>query len=263
MIGLTSISFRELNHREIIRICAENKVDLIEWGGDIHVPPGDLEKAKKIGIATREQGIQTPSYGSYYRLSENKNIEDSFLQVLDTAEALGARLIRVWTASTRGLTDLNNTCDQSIKELRIICQMAAQRNMAIALEYHRGTLTETKEMTLKILKATGADNLYTYWQMNPDISHKERLEEIKYLKEYICSVHVFYWIAGENKDIRLPLSKGKQYWQEYWELLRDCNCPMIIEFVKDNKIEQLSEDLIGLSALILPESCVDCERTGC
>ena len=90
--------------------------------------------------------------------------------------------------------------------------------------------------------------------MNPDISHKERLEEIKYLKEYICSVHVFYWIAGEDKDIRLPLSKGREYWEEYWELLRACNCPMIMEFVKDNRVGQLVEDLKELSVLTLPDA---------
>lgn len=254
MIGLTSISFRELNYKEIIGMCAKNKVDLIEWGGDIHVPPGDLDRAKKIGLATRNQGIKTPSYGSYYRLSENENIQQSFLVVLETAEALGAQLIRVWAASTKGVKDLNKACDKNIIELKTICQMAAQRNMAIGLEYHRGSLTETKEMTLKILKGTGMDNLYTYWQMNPDISHKERLEEIKYLKEYICSVHVFYWIAGEDKDIRLPLSKGREYWEEYWELLRACNCPMIMEFVKDNKVGQLVEDLKELSVLTLPDA---------
>lgn len=243
MVGLTSISFRGLDYKEIIEICVENSVDTIEWGGDIHVPPGDLKQAKKIGETTRAKGIKTPSYGSYYRLSQNENVEQSFLEILDTAEALGAKIIRIWTASTKEVKDLKELCEDNIIELKIICKMAAKRNMMIGLEYHRGTLTETKDMTLRILEGVQMKNLWTYWQMNPDISHLERLGEIKLLKEYICSVHVFYWIPGKDKDIRLPLFKGRQYWEEYWEVLKDCNCPGILEFVKDDQIAQLQEDI--------------------
>lgn len=249
MIGLTSISFRNLSWQEIIEISKENGINMIEWGGDIHVPPGDLTKAKEVGIATRKQGIQTLSYGSYYHLLENKNIKESFSQVLATAEALGAQIIRIWTSKTKGITDLNQMCQANIRELKIICQMAAKTNMKIGLEYHRGTLTETKEMTLKILQTTNMPNLFTYWQLNPDISHQERLAEIQQLKNHICNVHVFYWEPGKDQDIRRPLSHGRKYWHEYWALLKDQNCPLTLEFVKDNQITQLKQDIKELKYL--------------
>lgn len=243
MVGLTSISFRELDYKKIIDICVKNKVDIIEWGGDIHVPPGDLKIAKEVGEATRSKGIETFSYGSYYHLSENENIGESFTEILDTAEALGCHLIRIWAGDTTKIKDIEEECEKNIAELKSICAMAAEKNMMIGLEYHRDTLTETKEMTLKLLKGVNMDNLSTYWQPNPDISHEERLQEIRLLKDYICNVHVFYWIAGKEGDIRKPLWAGRKQWDQYWELLKDCNCPGIIEFVKDNTIKQFEEDI--------------------
>lgn len=249
MVGLTSISFRDLDYKEIIDMCEKNKVEVIEWGGDVHVPPGNLKQAKEIGVATRAKGIKTISYGSYYRLSENKKIKQSFSDILDTAEALGVRIIRVWAGNTLGVKDIAQACDENIAELKIICTMATERNMVIGLEYHRRTLTETKEMTLKLLQGANMENLSTYWQMNPDISHEERLGEIQLLKGYICGIHVFYWVQGKDRDIRQPLSKGRKYWDEYWELLKDCHCPGILEFVKDDEIRQFEEDIKELKRI--------------
>jgi len=250
VVGLTSISFRELGYREIIDMCDKNKVDLIEWGGDIHVPPGNLELAKEVGRATRSRGIKTLSYGSYYQLSKNEDIKKSFSKILDTAEALGCHLIRIWAGDTKEIQDVKQECEKNIAELKIISAMAAERNMVIGLEYHRHTLTETKEMTLKLLQGVSMDNLCTYWQPNPDISHEERLEEIRLLQKYICNVHVFYWVAGKEGDIRMPLSAGRKQWSQYWDLLRNCNCPGIIEFVKGDKVKQFEEDIQELKGII-------------
>lgn len=250
MVGLTSISFRALDYKEIVDMCEENKVDMIEWGGDVHVPPGDLKVAKEVGEITRSRGMKTFSYGSYYHLSRNENIKQSFSNILDTAEALGCELIRIWTGNTTKIEDIEQEYKKNVAELKIICEMASERNIMIGMEYHRDTLTETKEMTLKLLEGVNMDNLYTYWQPNPDISHEERLEEIRLLQKYICNVHVFHWVAGEEGDIRMPLSAGRKEWSQYWDLLKDCNCPGIIEFVKDDKVKQFEEDIQELKGII-------------
>jgi len=250
MVGLTSISFRGLGYKEIIDMCGKNKVDLIEWGGDIHVPPGNLELAKEVGEATRARGIKTLSYGSYYHISQNENIKGSFSVILDTAKALGCQLIRIWAGNTSNVKDIEQEYKKNVLELKVICGMAAEKDMMIGLEYHRGTLTETKEMTLRLLKDVNSKNLCTYWQPNPDISHKERLEEIRLLQKYICNVHVFHWVAGKEGDVRMPLSAGRKQWSQYWDLLKNCNCPGIIEFVKGDKAKQFEEDIQELKEIL-------------
>ncbi len=252
MIGLTSVTFRNLNYKEIIQLCADNGIKAIEWGGDIHVPVGEFELAAEVGALTRRNGISTYSYGSYYRLGESRQPENDFEAVVKTAASLGCSLVRIWAGSTDGDCNLEETISDNMEELRRICPIAAGYQIKIGLEYHRNTLTETKEVTRRLLDETGADNLYTYWQMNPDISHEERLEEIELLKDKICNIHAFYLEkSGEKpaKDVRCSLKKGMPYWSEYWKLIKPLGCNLIIEFVKDDRIQQLAEDVESLRIL--------------
>ena len=69
-------------------------LDGIEWGGDVHVPHGDLRRAREVRDMTRSEAIRIASYGSYYRVGDRA--PTSFEKVLDTAVELGAPLIRVW-----------------------------------------------------------------------------------------------------------------------------------------------------------------------
>ena len=249
MIGLTSVTFRNLNYKEIIQLCADNGIKTIEWGGDIHVPVGEFELAAEVGALTRINGISTYSYGSYYRLGESRHPENDFEAVVKTAASLGCSLIRIWAGSTNGDYNLEEVISDNIEELRRICPIAAGYQIKIGLEYHRNTLTETKEVTRRLLDETGADNLYTYWQMNPDISHQERLEEIELLKDKICNVHTFYFEKSDEKaakDVRCSLKKGISYWSDYWKLIKPLGCSLIIEFVKDDRIQQLAEDVESL-----------------
>ncbi len=292
MTGLTSISFRDKTVVEIIQLCVETQTECIEWGGDIHVPPGNYELAKRVGEMTRAAGIVTPSYGSYYRVLDSQcqtaeNSTAKFTEVAKTAVALGASLVRIWLPEALAVGSLADTLEASITELKLICSIATDHGLAVGMEYHRNTLTETKETTLALLQEVAAPNLYTYWQMNPDISHQERLAEIELLAPYICMVHAFYWRKG---NIRHPLMAGKEMWMEYRATLAgsldsadltsvagasasECNfgsltgqctlgenldylascptgiCPAIIEFVKGDSFQQYREDIAVLGEL--------------
>ena len=83
--GLVSISFRELSTNQIIEIVKKANLASIEWGGDIHIPHGDLIKAKDVYKMCYNNGISTPSYGSYYKLGTYKNYISYFKDVLDVA----------------------------------------------------------------------------------------------------------------------------------------------------------------------------------
>ncbi|MCL2298765.1 MAG: sugar phosphate isomerase/epimerase, partial [Firmicutes bacterium] len=93
--GLTSVTFRKLGWRAVIQIARACGFDGIEWGGDIHVPPGEVALAREVHLATVEAGLSVLSYGSYYRLGG----EEPFRPVLDAALALQADTIRVWAGA--------------------------------------------------------------------------------------------------------------------------------------------------------------------
>ena len=55
--GLVSITFRQLQPREIITLVQKSGLKGIEWGGDVHVPHGNLHAAREVGHMTREAGL--------------------------------------------------------------------------------------------------------------------------------------------------------------------------------------------------------------
>ena len=65
--GLVSITYRQCSPEQIIALCRDNNLSAVEWGGDVHVPHGDLETAVKVAGMTRAAGLCMPSYGTYYK----------------------------------------------------------------------------------------------------------------------------------------------------------------------------------------------------
>ena len=236
MTGFTSVPFRQLAVDDMIRLAVQAGLDGIEWGGDIHVPPGELQHAIDVGIATRANGLQVFSYGSYYRLGAAEDAAGAFLPILQTAAALCTGQIRIWAGSLPPDQADEEVYRRAAQELCTICELAGKEGISIGLEYHRNTLTQTVQSTLRLLRETDCANLFTYWQPNPDITQAEREEELRQLRPYLSNLHVFHWIPG---DIRRPLSEGQAEWLAYARLA-GIDRPYILEFVPDDDPQALS-----------------------
>ena len=233
-LGLTSVTFRKLDWRKIIQIALDCGLDGIEWGGDIHVPPGDPEHARMVYQATAGAGLEVLSYGSYYRLGEGQD----FGPVLTTALALQANAIRVWAGGA------NTSLVRATEDARRVADMAKPHGVTVAFEYHRGTLTETAERTLALLDAVGRDNVKTYWQPNPERSHRRNLAELTAVLTHLENVHVFHW---SRHGIRLPLEDGAREWRAYLQAAKPRAA--ILEFVKNDDPAQLARDAETLRRL--------------
>ncbi len=244
--GIVSVTFRELDVDQVIELVKNASLSGIEWGGDIHVPHGDIDKAEIVRKKTEEAGLEIAGYGSYYRLGCENEVE--FEEVLNTAEALGAPVIRVW-AGNRG----TNKADQDwwnkiIAESERIAVMAQKKGIDIAYEYHKNSLTDSSESTLNLLKNVGKNNLSTYWQPPVETDFEENIEGLKKVLSEIYNVHVHYWQNGE----RLALRQGKESWSGYLEEISKIPGKRfaLLEFVKNGTIEQFKEDALVLNDLV-------------
>lgn len=94
--GLCSITFRQFDISRIVDLTRDAGLDAIEWGGDIHVPPGDTATAGKARELTASAGLEVSSYGSYYQIIDAQGAEQDFAPVLESALALGTDTIRIW-----------------------------------------------------------------------------------------------------------------------------------------------------------------------
>ncbi|MBC8139296.1 MAG: TIM barrel protein, partial [Fibrella sp.] len=141
--GLCSVTLRQHSATEVIRLAREAGLEGIEWGGDIHVPPGESALAQRVGKQTRAAGLAVISYGSYYRLAHSETDGMAFASVLETALALQAPVIRVWAGTKSPEKTTKPEQAAIIADASRVATLAESAGVRVALEFHANTLTET------------------------------------------------------------------------------------------------------------------------
>ena len=160
MIGLTSVTFRKLTCEEIIRLAQESGAECIEWGGDVHVT--DEKTAREARRGCEQAGLQTRSYGSYYKIGSGQL--DAFQKLCEITLALGAQIIRVWLGEQGSGETSPEALTGLVEEGMHLSGIAAEYGLTVASEFHRNTYNDTRETCLAYLKQCGMENLKTYWQ---------------------------------------------------------------------------------------------------
>jgi sugar phosphate isomerase/epimerase len=246
--GLVSVSFRPLGVEEIIRLCVENGLDGVEWGGDIHVPAGDVERAQRVGEMTRAAGLRVLAYGSYYRVGTyGEGAAAEFAAVLASAKALGAPLIRVWPGKTSPKDTDEATYLTIVADTQAICDAAAAEGLTVVFECHNNTLTEDYPSTLRYLQDVDRPNAQMYWQPNQFRDEAYNLEALEALRPWVTNLHTFHWIGKE----RFPLAQGVSIWQAYRDRVTDDRPHgFLLEFMPDDKPETLPEEVRALREIL-------------
>jgi len=229
--GLASVTFRQLTPHQIIALASAAGLSALEWGGDVHVPPGQPELARTVGEATREAGLAVCSYGSYYRVGTGRP-QPPFEQIAETALLLGARNIRIWAGNRETLksSDLQKL---AITEALAVAAMAHQHGLTISYEMHAGSLTENATSCRWFLEKTRHPATRILWQPEPSRPLESSLENLRSVLGHLQHVHVFFWRNG----VRLPLEDGTDFWGPHFDLLKTAMpspLPLLMEFVPDN-----------------------------
>ncbi len=240
--GLVSITFRKLSPGEIIQLMVEHQLVGVEWGGDVHVPPGDLENAQRVGAATRDAGLTVAAYGSYYRCLPNP--EQTPSAVVDTAQALGAPLIRVWAGNEGSAGIAPEKRAKVTANLSVLVNLAEKVGIKVALEFHAKTLTDDIGSTIDLLKAIDHPNLGTLWQPPKGMSFEEAKEGLESILPWLCNLHVFSWtLDADGKTIRHPLAQAADRWPAYLAAAKSASPAFaMLEFVREDSTEQFAED---------------------
>ena len=243
--GLCSITFRQMAAEEIIALVAENGLSAIEWGGDIHAPVGQLDRAREVGRRSTEAGLRTPSYGSYFRVTPESAVPE-FAPIVETAQALGAPTIRVW-ADGKSSRDMDPDYFRRLADAgRRLSETAADAGCRLAFEYHLGTATDTNASALRLIEAIGHPAACLYWQPRQQTSVANRLAGLRETLGCLAHLHVFQWVG--ERDTRLPLAEGAADWREYLSCAAAApgdRCAYL-EFVADDSVEAFRRDAATL-----------------
>lgn len=248
--GLVSVTFKSLPFEEVIHHAQRGGLECIEWHGLNHVPHGELETARLVGEATRRAGLQPAAYGSYYVVGKSEASGLPFETVLQTAEALGTTMLRVW-AGDRNPNETSETARQHIVvETRRIADLAAAKQIKLVLEFHENSLTQTGPSCAALLRDVNHPNVSTYWQPAPQLDRAGNLEGLRLVLPWLAGLHVFHW-TPTHLD-RHPLAEGEPDWAAYLAVAGTCPDAnhALLEFVKGDTPEQFNEDAATLHRLL-------------
>ena len=242
--GVVSVTFRPLSPERILALSVQAGLDGVEWGGDVHVPAGDIAAASRVGRVTQDAGLSVRSYGSYFKAGYTA--PSAFADVVATAKAVGAPGIRIW-AGQKGSEEEDNRSAVT-DSIRSCAEECARAGMTVSLEFHPGTLTDHYESACRLMEEVGAANLRLYWQPNQFRDEEYNLAALRAVLPYLSHVHVFHW-AGRDM---YPLAQGEAVWRKYIDILKEDpkDHAMLMEFVCDGSERQFLEDAEVLHRLL-------------
>lgn len=256
--ALCSVTFRALGPERIIELAQAAGCRAIEWGGDVHVPPGAETVARDIKAQTLQAGLELGSYGSYLVAGSPQGLRGATAPdvetLIDTTRALGAPALRVWAGKQASRSADSWTRETVAAALVEIAAKAQEHQLAVSLEFHVGTLTDDANSARDLLERTGASNLFTHWQPRPGLPIDEALREIDTLAGYLSYLHVFAWDGDANRH---PLASATEYWCAVFEAFESAAAPgwpgprtACLEFVRGDEPEQFERDAATLAELL-------------
>jgi 3-dehydroshikimate dehydratase len=240
--GLVSVTFRKLSPADVVALVKKGGLKGIEWGGDVHVPHGDLGRAREVRELTAEAGLSVAAYGSYYRAGQSEGAGLAFDRVLETAVELGAPTIRVWP----GVAGSDVTDEEGrwkiIEDLQRIAGLAAKAGVSVSAEFHGGTLTDTNESAGKLLVEVDHANFFTCWQPHNGETTAECVRGLGEVVPRVSNIHVFHWWPTAAE--RHPLADGTERWAQFWPLIKQApgDRYALLEFVQGDAPEAFLRD---------------------
>lgn len=235
-LGLTSVTFRGLSADSVIDYCKRCGLCAVEWGSDVHVPPGDIAVAKAVSEKMQIAGLVTSSYGSYYSVGSGED----FVPYAKSAAALGAPIIRVW-GGEKNFSELSpEEYRAMLSDTKNICRIAGEYGIDIAFEYHNNSLTSTAQSALRVMQDAGEPNLGMYFQYDPWVSLDENFSALISLLPHLKMVHIFN-IDDKVNRYSVGEAGGIELWTKFTEILTEnkARVYMLFEFLKDTSFEGL------------------------
>jgi hypothetical protein len=250
--GLCSITFRSWSADDVIGVACRAGVEGIEWGADVHAPPGGGAAITALGARTRDAGLEVVSYGSYLGMAPPDGTDDAAVDaVVETAVALGSPMVRIWTEF--GVTPASAEAERRrvTERTGALVDHIAGHGLLTALEFHPATLTETAASATELLDALRRPELRTHWQPDPALSPAAALDELAQVVAHLAHLHVFAWGPAGIED-RHPLADGEALWTSALALAdRDgVALPLrryaLCEYIRDDDPEQFADDVHAL-----------------
>jgi len=246
--GLCSITLRGLPADDVVTVATRAGIEGIEWGADRHALPGGGHAVAALAQRCRDAGIEVASYGSYLGAGP---ADDDVDAALDSAEALGAPMVRIWTEL--GVTPASPSGDRQrvVDRTALLVDAIEARGLTPTLEFHPGTLTHTAAATTALLDALDRPHVRTHWQPDPALATGDAVDGLRAVADRLAHLHVFAW-GPDGIAARHPLAAGAALWPPALAVASEHGAPLpgrrfaLCEYVCDDDPDQLVADVATL-----------------
>lgn len=244
--GLCSVTFRDRTPDQVLALAVDAGLGAIEWGSDVHLPPGDVDAAEALRRRCEDAGVACPSYGSYH--AAGAEVSQPLEAVLESAAALGCATVRIWCAWGTEPDAPEADRERVADGVRAAAAAAAEHGLSVSLEFHPGTLTATADGARWLLDRVDDERVFTYWQPRPGRARREAIAELRAVAADLSHLHVFTWAADGT---RLDLAAGEPLWRGALDVAAEGGRWVgrrwaYLEFVRDDDPEQLQRDAASL-----------------
>ncbi|AXX29677.1 TIM barrel protein [Actinosynnema pretiosum subsp. pretiosum] len=158
--GLASVGFPDRPLAEVVELALGAGAGAVAWGGDVHVPAGDLVAAERAAALSEAAGLVVGVYGSGYRAGCDD--PEEFAAVLDSAQSLGAPGVLVRAGGVAPWEATVGAWSFVVAELRRCVRLAAERDLVVVAEHSATSLFGTLESALRLLAAV--PGLAAHWR---------------------------------------------------------------------------------------------------
>ena len=197
-VGLSGQMFDDLtiwNHLEAAGSIGYKYVEL----RSTHVKPEVAKhELKKIRYTLKDMGLLTSCLscfiGNYGLLSDEdcENAFEDFKRYVDLACFFNSEMIRIWPAWQSSFSAPEPVWEKAIIWMKKSTEYANQYDKKLVMEMHHGTLCDTAQSSIELLKGINAENIsvtldpVNLYQVPADYGEKA----IRTLGKYLFNVHV-------------------------------------------------------------------------
>ena len=243
--GLVSISFRPLTVDEIMDLCVQNGLPLVEWGSDVHAPCDDAERLAYLAAEQKKRGITCCSYGTYFRVGINAPKE--LYGYIAAAKILGTNIIRLWCGKKNYEDFTAEEKELLLRDAKEIARIGEEEGVYFCMECHPKTFTNCLKGAKELMETVDSKHFLMYWQPNQNISFEENIEYATAIAPYTKQIHVFNWLQKE----RFPLKDACEIWRRYLACFQGDH-DLLLEHMPDDLPKSLAIEADALR-LILAE----------
>lgn len=205
-VGLCTISAKERPVEEIVDLASAVGYDGVEvWGRD-HVGDGSEATCDRIATVAAENGIEIAAYGSYLRCG-TESFDDDLERELAIADRLGTGTIRVWAGTQEYGDHDDEHWERVVGDLRHVTDRAADRGLAVTVEKHDDTLTDTLEGAKTLIEAVDDERCGLNYQPGFSIPPDELEREAESLAPLSNQLHLQTTRERTGRD-RAPLAES-------------------------------------------------------